>query len=76
MKITAPWTDKQVKALNRFQHAGFVHPFTCPHDHANRELVATPEGWVCLTCGYRQDWAHDYMLEMPINPLATMGSRS
>lgn len=45
-RIMAPWTDEQVEALNRFQTAGFVHEFTCPHDHGEqtRVLVAHREG--------------------------------
>jgi hypothetical protein len=27
-----------------------------------RELVATLSGWICPTCGYRQDWAHTFMV--------------
>lgn len=64
-KITAPWTIDQVSALNRWQDAGFVHPFTCPNDSA--ALVATYDGWRCLApnCGFRQNWAHDFMLNEP-----------
>ena len=25
-------------------------------------LLATSQGWVCPVCGYKQDWAHDFML--------------
>lgn len=64
--ITAPWTPDQVDRLNRFQHTGYVHPFTCPdaHDGADRTLVATKAGWVCPHCDYRQNWAHAVMLEV------------
>lgn len=52
--------------LNRYQHDGMMHPFTCPtatsKKHPERTLVATPEGWICRFCSYRQDWAHDFML--------------
>ncbi len=24
-------------------------------------LMATKEGWICLVCGYRQNWAHPFM---------------
>lgn len=72
-KIEPPWTPQYVDALNRFQRAGFVHPFTCVNDHegADRKLVATKDGWICPHCDYRQTWAHEFMLEKPINPLAT-----
>lgn len=29
----------------------------------DRHLLATPEGWVCSTCEYTQDWAHDWMAD-------------
>lgn len=64
MKIRAPWTDKQVEALNQWQKGGLFHEFTCPNSHSeDRTLKATRDGWVCLYCGYRQDWAHDFMVE-------------
>jgi hypothetical protein len=69
VKIHAPWTAEQVGALNRWQKLGYVHEFTCPGDHADdRALVAAADGWHCLTCGYTQDWAHDFMLETPPDP--------
>lgn len=73
--IQPPWSPEQVKALNRFQEAGFVHPFTCPNNHGSQDervLKATPNGWVCLRCGYTQDWAHRFMLEEPRDPLEAM----
>ena len=66
-KIVAPWTRQQVDALNDYQAAGWMHPFTCGHcrdtlgtdrGHNERRLVATVEGWRCPTCTYTQDWAH------------------
>lgn len=60
-KVIAPWTAEQVAALNRWQRLGYVHPFTCPNGW---NLVATTAGWVCPgTCGYTQDWAHDFMAD-------------
>lgn len=71
-RIEPPWTPEQVAALNRFQQTGFMHPFTCPDHHGgDRDLTATPEGWVCLKCGYTQKWAHRFMLDEPIDPLAS-----
>jgi hypothetical protein len=63
--IIAPWTAEQVDALNRFQHAGTVHEFTCPgHEGGgDRTLVATRDGWICCHCDYRQNWAHAFMAE-------------
>jgi hypothetical protein len=26
-------------------------------------LVATTEGWLCPCCGYKQNWAHDFMAD-------------
>ena len=39
--VEAPWTDKQVDNLNRWQTCDHVHEFTCPNNHeASRVLVA------------------------------------
>lgn len=65
-----PWTDEQVANLNAFQQAGTCHPFTCGSsrrtdaDHLDGEgvLVATPQGWVCPYCNYRQDWCLGFMM--------------
>jgi ABC-type lipoprotein export system ATPase subunit len=59
----APWTDEEVENLNKYQAAGVFHPFTCPHHSQQDVLVATHEGWVCSHCDYKQDWAHDFMLD-------------
>jgi hypothetical protein len=77
--FTTPWTEEQCARLNEWQNCGWVHPFTCkgqrsdrPHaDYARAhnqdlgQLVATPQGWVCPVCGYRQSWAHVFMFEGP-----------
>jgi hypothetical protein len=78
--MKAPWTPQQVAALNRYQASGFAHPFTCGNRSrdthptiANGDfgvLVATEYGWKCPDCDYTQDWAHDGMLNEPIDPLA------
>lgn len=68
---TAPWTEEQVAALNQFQNARWMHPFTCgkreghPLDPEGDYgvLVATKDGWICRHCDYTQDWAHDFMLK-------------
>lgn len=67
-QIKAPWTDEQVAALNRWQHYGFVHEFTCPNDH-DAVLVAHNSGWICPLCDYTQDWAFETMFEEQVNPL-------
>ena len=67
--VWAPWTTEQVEALNRYQTAGKMHPFTCPeHVSGSPSLVARREGWRCSKpygedCGYRQYWAHRFMLD-------------
>jgi hypothetical protein len=80
--ILAPFTRRQVEALNRWQRTPWVHPFTCANRGASghREyaeahgwdtegiLTATRDGWLCPVCGYRQGWAHDFMLEIPHRP--------
>lgn len=64
--IYPPWTPAQVDALNRWQRAGHVHPFTCGMVHSgDRDLVATHAGWICPNCDYTQNWAHGMMLEVP-----------
>jgi hypothetical protein len=79
MMVKTPWTEEQVDNLNRWQRCGRVHPFTCAGDRADAahkayadehgedwgQLIATPTGWVCPVCSYTQDWAHDFMLELP-----------
>ncbi len=71
--LEAPWTDEQVTQLNRFQHGGYFHPFTCGirDTHPDNEgiLIATPEGWHCpvQTCPYRQAWCHDFMADKAWN---------
>lgn len=65
----APWTEEQVVVLNRFQANGAFHPFTCPGKDSGcerRELTATKDGWVCHCGEYKQDWAHDFMLEVEL----------
>ena len=67
---TAPWTAEQVDALNAWQTASMTHPFTCGRCRdagvgGECALTATTAGWVCDTCDYTQDWAHDFMLGAP-----------
>jgi hypothetical protein len=82
MKVVSPFTRTQVVALNRWQRTPWVHPFTCgnrdapghrafakAHRHSDHGiLTATRDGWLCPVCGYRQDWAHDFMLNVPARP--------
>lgn len=71
--IRAPWSEEQVRNLNEFQEANYVHPFTCARRtetlHRVRpgrdmgQLIATPDGWICPDCDYTQDWALDSMAD-------------
>ena len=59
--IVPPWDVDTVEALNRYQHASGMHPFTCRLDTAH-VLVATRDGWRCPHGdGYEQGWAHAFM---------------
>lgn len=64
--IRAPFNDRQVAELNRYQVADIMHPFTCPYEHQEEVvLMATVDGWHCPVrfCDYRQDWAHRFMAD-------------
>lgn len=62
----ALWSDEQVESLNSFQNDESFHPFTCPGEHDScenkRNLVATNDGWICACGDYKQNWAHEFML--------------
>jgi hypothetical protein len=74
-QVRAPWTPYQVDRLNAWQQDGRFHPFTCGGDRMDDahteyqakhggdfgQMVAEADGWRCPVCGYRQDWAHDFM---------------
>ena len=75
-KISAPFTQEAVQALNEYQtdtaNARPMHPFTCGNrgdgSHGseggdNGILIATVDGWVCPHCEYIQDWAHGFMAD-------------
>lgn len=68
--VSVPWTNEQVDNLNAFQHAGWVHHYTCGNDaHTDHvDLIATPDGWICPECDYRQGWAHAFSAN-PLPPL-------
>lgn len=62
--IYAPFTDEQVKNLNEFQAAGYIHPYTCGNDHdGDRILIATNAGWICPSCNYTQNYCSSYMAD-------------
>jgi hypothetical protein len=82
-KITAPFAKTAVDALNRWQACDWTHPFTCGNDRSDAAhvayakahglgdtgiLTATRHGWVCPVCGYKQTWAHAFMLQTPPRP--------
>lgn len=70
-KAQAPFTEAQVRSLNDYQVSGVMHPFTCGpcrdrlgiREGNDRLLVATPEGWICPTCDYTQDWCWAWMAD-------------
>lgn len=59
-RSNAPWTEDQVKSLNAYQMAGYVHPFT---GGKGEILIATTEGW-----SNGQDWAHTFMTDWSWQP--------
>ena len=89
MKLHAPWTAAQVAKLNEWQASPHAHPFTCTNNRSDAAhkryaevhqlhdygiLLATPAGWRCPVCGYRQNWAHDFMFNgAPPEPLFFQG---
>ena len=60
----APWTQQQCDKLNQLQHSCKFHPYTCGNDSRHRVLLATPQGWLCQDCDYRQGWAHEISLRI------------
>lgn len=69
MNVTrVPWGPDQVDSLNAYQAEAPMHPFTCINRGDDGHpfeglLLATPSGWVCPDCDYRQDWAHAFMAD-------------
>jgi hypothetical protein len=71
--IKSPFTDEQIEELNKYQHSGKFHPFTCGGNRTDEKhldgegiLVATKQGWICPYCDYTQDWAHDFMTDKKV----------
>jgi hypothetical protein len=66
-RITAPWTEDTIAALNAFQRSGRMHPFTCGNEQhrMHQTLIAEADGWHCPdeTCDYRQNWAPAVMAD-------------
>lgn len=67
--LQAPFTPEQVENLNRSQHSGRMHPFTCPGEHAGqRDLVAEEDGWHCTEHpDYLQAWAWRFQASGELN---------
>lgn len=67
-KITAPWNESQVYALQRWQAGTIfplpVHPYTCGNDSNHQLLIPLTSGWVCPDCDYTQDWALDPIIHV------------
>lgn len=66
--VHVPFTAEQVASLNGYQHAAWVHAFTCGgictlRGGLSPELIATVDGWSCPECDYTQDWAHEFMAD-------------
>lgn len=58
--MPAKWTAEQIETLNEHQKNPFYHPYTCGNDSTHPVLIATPTGWMCSACSYRQVWAHGF----------------
>lgn len=54
--VVAPWTEEQVRALRVRQANPDLPYYSCGND--STQLVPTSDGWICLRCGYTQNWAH------------------
>lgn len=63
------FSDQQVKNLNLYQQSGVFHPFTCGNDSCRDILIAKTSGWVCPSCDYTQNWAHEFMLNFSVEKL-------
>ena len=60
----APWSAEQVRSLNGYQAAGYVHPFTHGDGDEKVDLIATTDGWVRKDGGrVVQTWAHGFMTD-------------
>ena len=63
--VLAPWTEEQVKALNKYQEYaldGSAHPYTCK---CGESLTAYADGWECDYCHrWYQNWCHIMTLNL------------
>lgn len=53
----APWTEEQIKNLQKRQNNMLMHPYTCGNC-SDTPLIPTKDGWICKKCDYTQNWAH------------------
>lgn len=62
----APWTQDEADNLNEWQKMGLINQTLCGDRARHPEYkglpVATRKGWICPSCGWKQEWAHDFML--------------
>lgn len=72
-RINAPWSEKVVELLIKYQKSSQVHPYTCGTtecvtkygwDFDSTHLKPTTEGWVCPLCDYKQNWVSKVVLDM------------
>jgi hypothetical protein len=56
LRVFAPFDADTVGALERYQHDGGFHPYTCPasEKHGSVRLVPFSDGWHCVRCDYTQ----------------------
>jgi len=57
--------DEECFALNAQQHRADLHPYTCGNDSSHRPLIATPGGWRCADCDYRQPFGGEVVAPPP-----------
>ncbi len=64
------FSHEEVKNLHHYQFMANMHPFTCPNrgdgNHFDNgsdlgALIPTIQGWICQSCDYTQNWAHEWM---------------
>jgi hypothetical protein len=64
-KVSAPFTDEQIKAFDEYQISGVFHEYTCLHNHdGSRMLKAERDSLVCPTCGWKQTWFAKAIIDM------------
>ena len=54
--LRAPWSSEQIEALRVRQADTTLHPYTCTNGCG--VLTPTCDGWICETCGWKQDWCY------------------